>query len=176
MNMSRPRINNVRLRAGFHGSDWLANIDARELSGDVHWRSQGKGRVSAQLSHFTFPEPTPGKAADDVPPKELPGLDIVADNLVVHEKKLGRLELTAANAGLDWRIEKLTLTTPESKLSADGLWQTAAQQRLAERGLQIGTVPAEVQAQFAEISRTMAEEWVQRAGEDGRKLVDALRG
>ncbi len=124
------RINNVTLRAGFHGNDWLANIDARELSGDVHWRSQGKGRVSAQLSHFTFPEPTPGKAADDVPPKELPGLDIVADNLVVHDKKLGRLELTAANAGLDWRIEKLTLTTPESRLSADGLWQgVAAQQR-----------------------------------------------
>ena len=124
------RLNDVSLRAGFHGSDWLANIDARELAGDVRWRSQGKGRVSAQLSHFTFPEPTPGKLPDDMPPKELPGLDIVADNLVVHGKKLGRLELAAANAGLDWRIEKLTLTTPESHLAADGLWQgTAAQQR-----------------------------------------------
>ncbi|MFA5914550.1 MAG: AsmA-like C-terminal region-containing protein, partial [Burkholderiales bacterium] len=124
------RLNDVSLRAGFHGSDWLANIDARELAGDVRWRSQGKGRVSAQLSHFTFPDPTPGKLPDDMPPKELPGLDIVADNLVVHGKKLGRLELAAANAGLDWRIEKLTLTTPESHLAADGLWQgTAAQQR-----------------------------------------------
>ncbi|MBI5911583.1 MAG: TIGR02099 family protein [Betaproteobacteria bacterium] len=124
------RINDVTLRAGFQGSDWLANINARELSGDVRWRSLGKGRVSARLSHFTFPEPTPGKLADDTPPKELPGLDIVADNLVVRDKKLGRLELAAANEGRDWRIEKLTLTTPESQLSADGQWQgVAAQQR-----------------------------------------------
>ena len=124
------RINDVTLRAGFQGGDWLAQVEARELAGDVRWRSLGKGRISAQLSHFTFPEPTPGKPAQDAPSKELPGLDIVAENLVVHDKKLGRLELTAANAGLDWRIEKLTLTTAESRLSADGTWQgTAAQQR-----------------------------------------------
>jgi len=124
------RINDVSLRAGFQGSDWLANINARELSGDVRWRALGKGRMSARLAHFTFPEPTPGKLADETPPKELPALDIIADNLVVHDKKLGRLELAAANEGHDWRIEKLTLTTPESQLSADGLWQgVAAQQR-----------------------------------------------
>jgi uncharacterized protein (TIGR02099 family) len=124
------RINDVTLRAGFQGSDWLANIDARELEGDVRWRSLGKGRVSAHLSHFTFPEPTPGKLAGDTPSKELPGLDIVADNLVARDKKLGRLELSAVNEGRDWRIDKLTLTTPESQLSADGLWQgVAAQQR-----------------------------------------------
>lgn len=124
------RINDVTLRAGFQGSDWLANITSRELEGDVRWRSLGKGRVSARFSHFTFPEPTPGKLADDTTPKELPGLDIVADNLVARDKKLGRLELAAVNEGRDWRIDKLTLTTPESQLSADGLWQgVAAQQR-----------------------------------------------
>ncbi len=124
------RIHDVSLRAGFKGSDWLASIDARELAGTVRWRSRGKGRVSAQLTHFTFPEPTPGKAENTAPTTELPGLDIVADNLIVDGKKLGRLELTAANEGLDWRIDRLTLTTPEASLSADGLWQgVAAQQR-----------------------------------------------
>ncbi|MBE0625067.1 MAG: TIGR02099 family protein [Burkholderiales bacterium] len=124
------RINDVDLRAGFSGSDWLADIEARELSGKVRWRSQGKGRVIAQLAHFTFPEPAPGKRAVEVPPSELPGLDIVADNLVARERKLGRLELTAANEGLDWRIDKLTLTTPEARLRADGLWRgIAAEQR-----------------------------------------------
>jgi uncharacterized protein (TIGR02099 family) len=131
------RINDVSLRAGFQGSDWLASIDARELAGDVRWRSLGKGRVSARLSHFTFPEPTPGKSADETPPKELPGLDIVADNLVVRDKKLGRLELAAANEGRDWRIEKLTLTTPESQLSADGLWRAAAAQQRTDLNLKL---------------------------------------
>ena len=131
------RINDVALRAGFQGSDWLANIDARELVGTVRWRSQGKGRVSAQLSHFTFPEPTPGKLVDETPPKELPGLDIVADNLVARDKKLGRLELAAANEGRDWRIEKLTLATPDSLLSADGLWQTAGARQRSNLNLKL---------------------------------------
>ena len=34
----------------------------------------------------------------------------------------------------------------------------------------LGSVPADVQAQLNTIGRTMAEEWVQKAGEDGRKL------
>ncbi len=131
------RINDVSLRAGFRGSDWLAEVDARELAGEVRWRSQGKGRVSATLSHFTFPQPTPGKLAEQMPPKELPGLDIVADNLVVQDKKLGRLELTAANTGLDWRIENLTLTAPEARLVADGLWQGAAAQQRTSVNLKL---------------------------------------
>lgn len=131
------RIHDVTLHAGFQGSDWLANINARELAGDVRWRALGKGRVSARLAHFTFPDPTPGKRADDTPPKELPGLDIVADNLIVHDKKLGRLELAAANVGLDWRIEKLLLTTAESQLSADGLWRGAAAQQRTNVNLKL---------------------------------------
>ena len=131
------RINDATLRAGFRGSDWLAHIDARELAGDVRWRAEGKGRVIAQLSHFTFPEPTPGKLPEEAPPKELPGLDIIADNLVVGDKKLGRLELAAENEGLDWRIEKLTLTTAEALLAADGVWQGVARQQRTSLNLKL---------------------------------------
>jgi TRAP-type C4-dicarboxylate transport system substrate-binding protein len=53
--------------------------------------------------------------------------------------------------------------------------QTEAEKRLAEKGLTIGSIPAAVQDQLNAISRTMAEEWVQKAGPDGRKLIDALR-
>ena len=51
----------------------------------------------------------------------------------------------------------------------------AAEQRLAERGLTIGTVPPELAAAFRQIGNTMAEEWAGRVGEDGRKLLDAVR-
>jgi TRAP-type C4-dicarboxylate transport system substrate-binding protein len=53
--------------------------------------------------------------------------------------------------------------------------QKAAEARLAEKGLTIGTVPPAVMAELKKIGETMTEEWIQRAGEDGRKLVDALR-
>jgi TRAP-type transport system periplasmic protein len=52
----------------------------------------------------------------------------------------------------------------------------AAEQRLAERGLTIGTVPPDLAAAFRQIGNTMAEEWAGRVGEDGRKLLDAVRG
>jgi TRAP-type C4-dicarboxylate transport system substrate-binding protein len=53
--------------------------------------------------------------------------------------------------------------------------QTGAERRLAERGVTIGTLPADVMAGLRQISQTMTEEWVQRAGDDGRKLIEAYR-
>jgi TRAP-type C4-dicarboxylate transport system substrate-binding protein len=53
--------------------------------------------------------------------------------------------------------------------------QDHSQARLAEKGLTIGTIPADVRAGLMAIGATMTEEWVTRTGEDGRKLVEALR-
>lgn len=47
--------------------------------------------------------------------------------------------------------------------------------RMQERGITIGTVPPEVMASLKQVSATITEEWVAKAGEDGRKLVDALQ-
>jgi TRAP-type C4-dicarboxylate transport system substrate-binding protein len=53
--------------------------------------------------------------------------------------------------------------------------QDATQARLAEKGLTIGAVPPAVMEALKQIGATMTEEWVAKAGEDGRKLVDSLR-
>jgi TRAP-type C4-dicarboxylate transport system substrate-binding protein len=50
-----------------------------------------------------------------------------------------------------------------------------AVRRLGERGLTIGGLPPEALAELKRVSAAMTEEWVAKAGEDGRKLVDALR-
>ncbi len=52
---------------------------------------------------------------------------------------------------------------------------TATQKALADHGMTIGTVTPELRAQFQQVSRTMVDEWIARAGEDGRKLVEAYR-
>lgn len=51
----------------------------------------------------------------------------------------------------------------------------ATEARLAERGMRIERPSPELLRGLAEVSRTMTEEWIQRAGEDGRKLVEAYR-
>jgi uncharacterized protein YhdP len=119
------RLNDVALRADTSGGVWAAHVTAKELSGEIEWRPEGQGRIVARLKHFTLPESTPGGKVQ-TPSRELPALDIIADNLVVGDNSLGKLELNAVNEGLDWRIEKLVLTGPESLLTADGKWQAWA--------------------------------------------------
>jgi uncharacterized protein (TIGR02099 family) len=117
------RLNDVTLRAGTRGQVWLATILSKELAGEVSWRPEGLGRLIARLKYFSLPEATPG-VNDQPPPRDLPALDIIADKLILGGNDLGRLELVAVNKVLDWRIEKLVLTGPESTLTADGAWQS----------------------------------------------------
>jgi len=120
------RLNDVALRAGTSGSVWIANVSARELAGEIAWRPEGRGRIVARLKHFSLPEATPGKT-EEAPARDLPALDIIADNLNLDNKNLGKLELVAVNQALNWNIEKLVLTGPESTLKVtDGVWQGRA--------------------------------------------------
>jgi uncharacterized protein (TIGR02099 family) len=128
------RVNEITLRATRSAGLWTANVSARELAGDITWRPEGQGRIAARLRHLIIPDPAPDAAKDDAQSpvqapaqsKELPALDIVADNFVAGTTKLGKLELVAVNQARDWRIERLVLSNPESTLTADGYWQSWA--------------------------------------------------
>jgi len=105
---------------------WIANVSAKELAGEIAWRPEGRGRIVARLKHFSLPEATPGKP-EGAPARDLPALDIIADSLIVNDNNFGRLELVAVNQALDWNIEKLVLTGPESTLTVtEGVWQGQA--------------------------------------------------
>jgi uncharacterized protein (TIGR02099 family) len=126
------RINELSVRATRSAGLWNANLSARELAGDITWRPEGQGRIVARLRHLTIPEPAPDAAQEDAQShsqsqgRELPALDISADNFVAGATKFGRLELVAVNQARDWRIERLVLSNPESTLTADGYWQSWA--------------------------------------------------
>ncbi len=126
LDVEGKRLNELTMRATRSAAVWTASVSAKELAGDVTWRPEGQGRVIARLRHFTVPESTPGAILEARPTRELPALDVIADDFVVGDKKLGRLELMAVNQARDWRIEKLVLSTAESTLSADGYWQSWA--------------------------------------------------
>ena len=130
LDFSGRRVNELNLRATRSAGLWNAAVAARELAGDITWRPEGQGRIVARLRHLTIPDPAPDAAQDEAQPqtqsRELPALDIVADNFVTGTTKLGKLELVAVNQTRDWRIERLMLSTPEGTLSADGYWQSWA--------------------------------------------------
>ena len=118
------RFTNVRLAASPSGPDWNATISARELEGTLQWQPQGQGRIAARLKRFALSDTGSHAQVPDAPAGDLPALDITADEFVLGDKPLGRLELGAVNQARDWRIERLLIANADGALSASGKWQS----------------------------------------------------
>lgn len=138
---------NVVLAASRVGDGWQANIDADQVSGWATWREVGaarpasgtsfgaaQNRLTARLARLSIPqsEAMPGrldKLLDASQQKDIPALDVIADNFELRGKKLGRLEVQASNSSVDgrreWKLDKLGLTMPEATFSATGSWGRA---------------------------------------------------
>ncbi|MBX3650810.1 MAG: TIGR02099 family protein [Burkholderiales bacterium] len=126
------RFSEVGIKAAQQSGVLQANIRSPDIEGALGWRGQGKGRLTARLRRLNLPAAEPAvpavpaqssKAAETKAP-ELPGLDVLIDELLIAGRPLGKLELQAVQQQRDWRIEKLLLITPESQLNIDGLWQS----------------------------------------------------
>lgn len=121
------RLNAVTLRAGTEGKGWQAHIASTEMTGDLGYRSEGRGKLTARLAHFTPPEPASGAKSGGS--GDLPGVDAVVERFNYRGKQLGRVEVVALPEGANWRIEKIANVNPEAALSARGLWVTGANSR-----------------------------------------------
>jgi uncharacterized protein (TIGR02099 family) len=122
------RFNDVKLRATPATGGWNASVQARELEGTIGWQDEGQGRITARLKHFQLPESADEGTAQAAPNAggDLPALDIVADDFVLGDKKLGRLEVVAINEARSWKIERLLISNNDSALTATGVWQSRA--------------------------------------------------
>ena len=124
------RFNNVTLNARMDGGAWHSTVASKEISGDINWHPSGNGKVVARLKSLVIPAAPPTRPVTttqaQTQEKSLPALDVVADNFIVSEKPLGRLELLANQQKQDWHIEKLQITNSDSSLTAKGIWHNHA--------------------------------------------------
>ncbi len=114
------------------GGFWRANISAREINGFFNWRAAAPGQPhGALVARFAKLEIPPSRRGDvesllDEAPDALPALDLVADEFVLNERKLGSLKLVASNEGSGaasaWNLKELTIEHPAGTLSATGAW------------------------------------------------------
>ena len=116
------RLTAVTMRAGADVRSWQATIAATELAGDISFRNEGRGKLSARLAHFTPPADSPGGKQGGS--GELPAVDLIAERFNYRGKQLGRVEIVAQPEGANWRIEKIANVNPEAALAAKGLWIT----------------------------------------------------
>ena len=125
------RFNDVSINAREKSSNWQARVSARELLGDIDWRSQGKGQLTARLQRLSLPsvQGRVGTAAPETQPQrtEYPALDVVVDDFQHNGRALGRLHVQAVPQGRNWQIDQLQLVNPDGTLNADGSWQWQAQ-------------------------------------------------
>ena len=121
------RFSDIAVTGAAQGGNWQSLVTGRELVGEVIWRPQGKGKVTARMKSLVIPAATPGRVPPATPdkgqPRELPALDIVADHFQVGERSLGKLEVSAVPDGRDWRLERLRVVNPEAVLNIEGVWQ-----------------------------------------------------
>lgn len=99
---------------------WQLQLQSREIAGRATYAAAGPGRLTARLQRLLVPAPlgTPGAtAAHDGP---LPALDLQAERFAIFGRNLGRLGVTAANAGTQWQLQRLTLGLPHCRLEASG--------------------------------------------------------
>ena len=123
------QFNDVTLRATLQDDTWQAQVTSREVAGEFSWKADERGRLRARLKQLTLGETKPGKSLiAEEPLRELPGLDVVAENFSLRGHKLGRLELLATNDANAWKMEKLAITNPDGILASDGVWQDGGTQ------------------------------------------------
>ncbi|MCL1886526.1 MAG: TIGR02099 family protein [Betaproteobacteria bacterium] len=112
---------------------WQANVNANELKGQLIWIEPvgklGAGKLTARLASLTIPRLRSEKIEDVVKRshvRQIPAIDIVADDVTLFDIKLGRTELVANNvispAGKEWRISHLSVSNPDAKLQSSGNW------------------------------------------------------
>ena len=121
------RLSAVTMRAGADARSWQANIASTEMAGDLSYRVEGRGKLTARLANFTPPPDAPGARAGGS--GDLPAVDLVAERFNYRGKQLGRVEVVAQPEGQNWRIEKIANVNPEAALAAKGLWITGDKSR-----------------------------------------------
>jgi len=131
--INQLKISNIANREGLQ-----ANIQSREITGNVQWTSQNNGKLIARLSNLTIPDSAPYKLsaikngdADSVEPgskqfikleQDYPALDIESDNFDFNKKNFGKLVFIAYPQNDNWNIQQLKLSSPEGTISAEGQW------------------------------------------------------
>ena len=124
-------INQVVLGASREGPLWRANVDSHELSGYLEYRPAQAGRLMARLARLKIARSDASQVESllDERVNSLPALDVVVDEFELLGKQLGRVEIDAVNRGgaqREWRVNRLSLTTPEAKFNATGSWAAVA--------------------------------------------------
>lgn len=108
------------------GKIWRAQVASREMTGDIYWYEEPPQKIVARLSQLTIPEIV--QESRLMPRRQIqtwdwPAVDLEAKQFAIQDHALGQLKLAATQQEDGWHVENVTLTYPDSRLQASGIWQ-----------------------------------------------------
>ncbi len=128
------KIEKIVLGGSRLGKIWQGNVESKQASGSIEWippdEKHQNGLISAKLGRLYIPR----SAAADVSEllqaknttKQLPALEIHAEQFELFGKKFGKADLLASNTvtsdGREWHIDRLHLKNDDGELNATGKW------------------------------------------------------
>ena len=117
-------FDDVELSAVLKPAQWLIKLSSQQASGDLQWEEAGSGKLTARLRKLTIDPSTAANApeASEVT-RELPALDIVADDFALGTRRFGRLEVLARNERGTWRLDTLRVANAGGTMTGSGRWQ-----------------------------------------------------
>jgi uncharacterized protein (TIGR02099 family) len=112
---------------------WRIMLASQEAVGELTWDGSDKngkeGRITAHLKRLHLAAndqdaPTGSATVDAaLAPENLPGMDIQVENLNIGNRRFGRLELKADNAGGYWNLRQILIDNPDGRLTGSGKWE-----------------------------------------------------
>ncbi len=131
------RFGNLRLTGTRADTLTRFAIKTTEVSGNFEWDSRGNGKLSGKIPVFTLPEAavanrnTSPMTASDLGPNDassqIPALDITIGKLLLKDKELGSLALSAENTNGEWR-GKFDVHNEDATLKGTALWRPSVGQ------------------------------------------------
>jgi uncharacterized protein (TIGR02099 family) len=118
------RMQDISVKAQLGEDEWTANLNSNDIAGDVTYLTKGEAKLQARMARFDVPPDVPGLAPARAA-RELPAVDLIADDFGFRGKRFGRVEIVARREQSDWRVDQLSMQNPEGSVKGSGLWRTA---------------------------------------------------
>ncbi|MDH5219811.1 MAG: YhdP family protein [Betaproteobacteria bacterium] len=119
------RLQDVSVKARVQGGGWTANVTSKDIAGDVVFSGGKRRALQARMARFVVPPRSPDGDRHESA-GELPDLDLVAEDFGYDGMRPGRVEIVARREAPDWRIERLSISNPDGKVTGSGQWRTSA--------------------------------------------------
>lgn len=126
-------LDDVTFDADRARTGWDMKIASKQVNGTAQWRRDANspaGAVTVRLARLDVPDASDdGHMTDAMASNidELPAIDLVAEQFVLHGRDYGKVELRAhtaiENADSVWTLDKLTIEQPGGTFTGNGTWR-----------------------------------------------------